>query len=67
MNYPIHHMVWGCRLPRKEYKTITVRLKTYLRFLKHVKDAQKKDSTVSISSFIESLLDNGYVRHDMKY
>lgn len=60
-------MVQRYKLPRKEYKTITVRLKTYLRFLKHVKDAQKKDSTVNISSFIESLLDNGYVLPDMKY
>jgi len=47
-------------LPRKEYKTITVKLQTYLRFLKHVKDEQKKDSTMNISSFIETLLDARY-------
>ncbi|HET6459007.1 MAG TPA: hypothetical protein VFG24_09035 [Nitrosopumilaceae archaeon] len=44
-------------MPRKEYKTITVKLKTFLRFAKVVKEARKKDSKVNNSGFLESLLD----------
>lgn len=52
-------------LPRKGYKTITVNIKTFLRFLKSVKYAQKDDLKVSNSSFLESLLDLGSVRLDL--
>jgi hypothetical protein len=48
-------------LPRKEYKTITVKLKTFLRFAKVVKDARKNDLKISNSSFLESLLDFWHV------
>lgn len=52
-------------LPRKGYKTITVNIKTFLRFLKSVKYAQKDDLKVSNSSFLESLLDLGSVKLDL--
>ena len=43
-------------MPRKEYKTITIKLKTFLKFAKNVKEAQKKDPKITNSSFLEYLL-----------
>ncbi len=57
-------MKWYHNLPRQGYKTITVNIKTFLRFLKSVKYAQKDDLKVSNSSFLESLLDLGSVKLD---
>jgi len=43
--------------PREEYKTITVNLKTFMRFVKAARDVRKKDSKVTNSRFLDSLLD----------
>jgi len=47
-------------LPRKEYKTISVKVKTFVRFLKGAKDARKKDSTMTNTRFLDHLLDLKY-------
>ena len=48
-------------LPRKEYKTISIKVKTFVRFLKGAKEAHKKDSEMTNSRFLEHLLDLGRV------
>jgi hypothetical protein len=47
-------------LPRKEYKTISVKVKTFLRFVKGTKDARKKNSTMTNTLFLDHLLDLGH-------
>jgi len=44
-------------LPRKEYKTITVKLKTFLRFVKIAKAQHAKNSKSTNSTFLDCLLD----------
>jgi len=58
-NYHANYIKIEYNLPRKDYKTITVKLQTFLRFTKSVKEAQKKNLEVSNSSFLEFLLDRG--------
>jgi len=43
-------------LPRKEYKTITVKVEAYTRFMKAVKEAKKIDPEIDTSEFLESLI-----------
>jgi len=43
--------------PRKDYKTITVNLKTFLKFVKAAKEARKKDENMNNSIFLNFLLD----------
>lgn len=42
-------------MPRKEYKTITVKVETHIRFLKAVRDA-KRDGAIDNSKFLDLLL-----------
>lgn len=44
-------------LPRKEYKTITVKVETFNRFLKAAQEAKKSDPELDNSIFVDSLLD----------
>ncbi|CUR52288.1 protein of unknown function [Nitrosotalea devaniterrae] len=43
-------------MPRKEYKTITVKVEAYTRFIKAIKDAKKVDPGIDTSEFLELLL-----------
>ncbi|MHB8601868.1 MAG: hypothetical protein ACYC6W_03700 [Nitrosotalea sp.] len=43
-------------MPRKEYKTISVKLKTYLRFARNAKEARKTDPKMYNSAFLDHLL-----------
>ncbi|HJU13016.1 MAG TPA: hypothetical protein VJ792_00985 [Candidatus Nitrosotalea sp.] len=45
-------------VPRKEYKTITVKQQTFTRFLKAVRDAKKSNPDLDNSSFLEKLLES---------
>ncbi|MDE1828915.1 MAG: hypothetical protein KGI25_01200 [Thaumarchaeota archaeon] len=45
-------------MPRKEYKTITVKEQTFVRFLKAVHDAKKANPELDNSVFLEKLLDS---------
>jgi hypothetical protein len=45
-------------LPRKEYKTITVKEATFVRFLKIIHDAKKANPELDNSIFIDKLLDS---------
>lgn len=45
-------------MPRKEYKTITVKELTFTRFLKAVHDAKKGNPNLDNSTFLEKLLDS---------
>ncbi|MGI0046990.1 MAG: hypothetical protein ACREBB_07365 [Nitrosotalea sp.] len=45
-------------MPRKEYKTITVKEATFVRFLKIVHEAKKTNSQLDNSIFLEKLLDH---------
>ncbi len=45
------------RLPRKEYKTITVKVETFNRFIKATQEAKKSDPEIDNSLFVDSLLD----------
>jgi hypothetical protein len=45
-------------MPRKEYKTITVKIDTFQRFVKTVKDAKKDDPSLGYSEFLDSLLNS---------
>ncbi|MDE1765089.1 MAG: hypothetical protein KGI27_02320 [Thaumarchaeota archaeon] len=49
-------------MPRKEYKSITVKNESYEQFKKAVRDAKKKDSTLDNSTFLDLLLS-----HHRKY
>jgi len=44
-------------MPRKGYKTITVKDEVFYRFQKAVQEAKKVDSNMDNSKFINSLLD----------
>ena len=48
-------------VPRKEYKTITVKVETHARFLKAVHDAKKYEAKTDNSKFLDLLL-NTYKR-----
>lgn len=43
-------------MPRKEYKTITVKIESFQKFIKAVKDARKDDPALDNSTFLNSLL-----------
>lgn len=45
-------------LPRKEYKTITVKEETFVRFLKVIHDAKKANPELDNSTFLDKLLDS---------
>lgn len=45
-------------MPRKEYKTITVKEQTFARFLKAVHDAKKANPELDNSIFLEKLLES---------
>lgn len=45
-------------MPRKEYKTITVKEQTFVRFLKAAHDAKKANPDSDNSVFLEKLLDS---------
>jgi hypothetical protein len=44
-------------LPRKEYKTITVKVEAHTRFLKAVKEEKKTTPKIDNSKFLELLLE----------
>jgi hypothetical protein len=43
-------------LPRKEYKTITVKAESFQKFIKAIKDAKKDDPTLDNSEFLNALV-----------
>lgn len=43
-------------MPRKEYKTITVKNASYEHFKKAVRDAKKKDKSLDNSTFLNMLV-----------
>ncbi|MDE1727403.1 MAG: hypothetical protein KGH89_09110 [Thaumarchaeota archaeon] len=43
-------------MPRKEYKTITVKNESYEKFKKVAKEAKKKDKSLDNSTFLELLM-----------
>ncbi|TRZ80407.1 MAG: hypothetical protein D4R90_01535 [Nitrosopumilales archaeon] len=43
-------------LPRKEYKTITVKSESFQKFIKAIKNAKKDDPSLDNSTFLNSLL-----------
>jgi hypothetical protein len=43
-------------LPRKEYKTITVKSESFQKFLRAIKDAKKDNPALDNSTFLNSLL-----------
>jgi len=43
-------------VPRKEYRTITVKVDTFERFLKVVHEAKKADPQIDNSKFLDGLL-----------
>lgn len=47
-------------MPQTEYKTITIKLKTHLRFLNGIIGACKKKLKASVSRHFESLFDLVY-------
>lgn len=49
-------------MPRKEYKTITVKEETFNRFLRACRQAKKSDPAIDNSVFMEKLL----VKHKKK-
>ncbi|MBI3640280.1 MAG: hypothetical protein HY223_08205 [Thaumarchaeota archaeon] len=46
-------------MPRKEYKTITVKVETFQKFLKAINEAKKADPEIDNSKFVDGLL-NGH-------
>ena len=44
-------------LPRKEYKTITVKVDAHAKFLRAIKDEKKINPKIDNSEFLELLLD----------
>jgi len=47
-------------VPRKEYKTITVKNQCYEHFKKAVRDAKKKDKSLDNSTFLNLLVSHHY-------
>lgn len=47
----------GVSLPRKEYKTISVKVKTFVRFVKDAREAREEDATMNNTRFLDHLLD----------
>ncbi|MDE1766898.1 MAG: hypothetical protein KGI27_11615 [Thaumarchaeota archaeon] len=45
-------------MPRKEYKTITVKEQSFVKFLKAVHEAKKSNPDLDNSLFLEKLLDS---------
>ncbi|MGI0075603.1 MAG: hypothetical protein ACREA5_06640 [Nitrosotalea sp.] len=43
-------------MPRKEYKTITVKSEAFQKFVKAIRDAKKNDPSVDNSTFLNSLI-----------
>lgn len=43
-------------MPRKEYKTITVKNESYEQFKKAVRDAKRKDKSLDNSTFLNVLI-----------
>jgi hypothetical protein len=43
-------------MPRKEYKTITVKTEAFQKFVKAVKEAKKEDPELDNSTFLNSLV-----------
>jgi hypothetical protein len=43
-------------MPRKEYKTITVKVEAFQKFIRAIRDAQKSDPSLDNSTFLTSLL-----------
>lgn len=43
-------------MPRKEYKTITVKNESYEQFKKAVREAKKKDKSLDNSTFLNVLI-----------
>jgi len=43
-------------MPRKEYKTITVKNESYEQFKKAVKEAKRKDKSLDNSTFLNVLI-----------
>ncbi len=67
INYHVNYTEGQYNLPRKEYKTITVNVDTFLRFIDGVSDARKTDSKVNNSNFLESLLDCRTMKSDLSF
>ncbi|MDE2588472.1 MAG: hypothetical protein KGL95_02245 [Patescibacteria group bacterium] len=44
-------------LPRKEYKTITVKVESHAKFLRAIKEAKKAYSGIDNSEFLDLLVD----------
>lgn len=44
-------------MPRKEYKTITIKTKSHVKFLKAVREAKKAHPGIDNSEFLDLLLD----------
>jgi hypothetical protein len=44
-------------LPRKEYKTISIKVKTFARFVKDAREAREEDATMNNTRFLDHLLD----------
>ncbi len=43
-------------MPRKEYKSITVKNRSYKQFIRVVKKAKKKDKSLDNSAFLDLLI-----------
>lgn len=43
-------------MPRKEYKTITVKVEAFQKFIRAIRDAQRSDPSLDNSTFLTSLL-----------
>ncbi len=43
-------------MPRKEYKTITVKAEAFLRFTRAIRKAQRDDPSLDNSTFLKSLV-----------
>jgi hypothetical protein len=43
-------------MPRKEYKTITVKTEAFQKFMKAIREAKKEDPTLDNSTFLNSII-----------
>lgn len=43
-------------MPRKEYKTITVKVEAFQKFIRAIREAQKSNPSLDNSTFLTSLL-----------
>ncbi len=43
-------------MPRKEYKTITVKTEAFQKFVKAIRDAKKRNPDIDNSTFLNSLI-----------